>query len=145
MERVGSFVRRPPVTAASEATVLDVVKLMAAHNIGLVVVVDEGGRPVGVVSERNVVRALARCVELTERALDVGTRGDLLTARVDEDIYSVVKKMRERGVRHILVVDDAGRLVGVVSVRDLVEDRALRAIGDRVWRPAHVGGKRGGA
>ncbi len=45
--------------------------------------------------------------------------------------------MRERGVRHILVVDDAGRLV---SVRDLVEDRALRAIGDRVWRPAHVGG-----
>lgn len=78
MERVGSFVRRPPATAAPDATALDVVKLMAAHNVGLVVVVDESGRPVGVVSERDVVRALARGVELTERALDVRTRGNCL-------------------------------------------------------------------
>jgi len=134
VDRVGAFVRRPPVTAAPEATILDVVKLMAAHNIGLVVVVEEGGRPVGVVSERDVVRALARGVELTEKALNVGTRGDLLTARPDEEVYSVVKKMQKQGTRHILVVDDVGRLVGVVSIRDLVEDRALRAIGDRVWR-----------
>ena len=135
MDKVGAFVKRQPVTATAEATLLDAVKLMASHNIGLVVVVDDAGRPVGVVSERDVIRALARGAQLSEKALDVGTKGNLLVAKAEEDIYSAVKKMRERGTRHILVVDDAGRLVGVVSIRDLVEDRALKAIGDKVWWP----------
>jgi len=135
MDKVGAFIKRPPLTATQEATLLDVVKIMATHNVGLVAVVDEAGRPLGVVSERDVIRALARGVQLSAKAIEVGTRGNLLTAKAEDDIYSVIKKMRERGTRHILVVDDAGKLVGVVSIRDLVEDRALKAIGDRVWWP----------
>ena len=135
MDKVGAFIKRPPLTATQEATLLDVVKIMATHNVGLVAVVDEAGRPLGVVSERDVIRALARGVQLSAKAIEVGTRGNLLTAKAEDDIYSVVKKMRERGTRHILVVDDAGKLVGVVSIRDLVEDKALKSIGDRVWWP----------
>jgi CBS domain-containing protein len=135
MDKVGAFVKRPPLTVTQEATLHDVVKIMATHNIGLVAVVDEAGRPLGVVSERDVIRALARGVQLSAKAIEVGTRGNLLTAKAEDDIYSVIKKMRERGTRHILVVDDAGKLVGVVSIRDLVEDRALKSIGDRVWWP----------
>jgi CBS domain-containing protein len=135
MDKVGAFVKRPPLTATQEATLLDVVKIMATHNVGLVAVVDEAGRPLGVVSERDVIRALARGVQLSAKAIEVGTRGNLLTAKAEDDIYSAIKKMRERGTRHILVVDDAGKLVGVVSIRDLVEDRALKSIGDRVWWP----------
>jgi CBS domain-containing protein len=135
MDKVGAFVKRPPLTVTQEATLFEVVKIMATHNVGLVAVVDEAGRPLAVVSERDVIRALARGVQLSAKAIEVGTRGDLLTAKTDEDIYSAIKKMRERGTRHILVVDDAGKLVGVVSIRDLVEDRALRSIGDRVWWP----------
>jgi CBS domain-containing protein len=135
MDKVWAFVKRPPLTVTQEATLLDVVKIMATHNVGLVAVVDEAGRPLGVVSERDVIRALARGVQLSAKAIEVGTRGNLLTAKADDDIYSAIKKMRERGTRHILVVDDAGKLVGVVSIRDLLEDRALKAIGDRVWWP----------
>ncbi|NAZ34382.1 MAG: CBS domain-containing protein [Pyrobaculum sp.] len=135
MDKVGAFVKRPPLTATQDATLLDVVKIMATHNIGLVALVDEAGRPLGVVSERDVIRALARGVQLSAKAIEVGTRGNLLTAKADEDIYSAIKKMRERGTRHILVVDDAGKLVGVVSIRDLIEDRALKSIGDKVWWP----------
>jgi CBS domain-containing protein len=135
MDKVGAFIKRPPLTATQDATLLDVVKIMATHNIGLVAVVDEAGRPLGVVSERDVIRALARGVQLSAKAIEVGTRENLLTAKTDEDIYSAIKKMRERGTRHILVVDDAGKLVGVVSIRDLIEDRALKSIGDRVWWP----------
>jgi len=135
MDKVGAFVKRQPLSVTQEATLLDVVKIMATHNVGLVVVVDEAGRPLAVVSERDVIRALARGVQLSAKAIEVGTRGNLLTAKADDDIYSAVKKMRERGTRHILVVDDAGKLVGVVSIRDLVEDRALKSIGDRVWWP----------
>ncbi len=135
MDKVGAFIKRPPLTATQEATLFDVVKIMATHNVGLVAVVDEAGRPLGVVSERDVIRALARGVQLSAKAIEVGTRGNLLTAKAEDDIYSAIKKMRERGTRHILVVDDAGKLVGVVSIRDLVEDRALKSIGDRVWWP----------
>ncbi len=135
MDKVGAFVKRPPLTATQEATLLDVVKIMATHNVGLVAVVDEAGRPLGVVSERDVIRALARGVQLSAKAIEVGTRGNLLTAKAEDDIYSTIKKMRERGTRHILVVDDAGKLVGIVSIRDLIEDRALKSIGDRVWWP----------
>jgi CBS domain-containing protein len=135
MDKVGAFIKRQPLTVTQEATLLDVVKIIATHNVGLVAVVDEAGRPLGVVSERDVIRALARGVQLSAKAIEVGTRGNLLTAKADDDIYSAIKKMRERGTRHILVVDDAGKLVGVVSIRDLVEDRALKSIGDRVWRP----------
>jgi CBS domain-containing protein len=135
MDKVGSIVKRPPLTVTHEATLLDVVKLMATHNVGLVVVVDETWRPLGVVSERDVIRALARGVQLSTKAIEVGTRGDLLTAKAEDDIYSTIKKMREKGTRHILVVDDAGKLVGVVSIRDLIEDKALKSIGDKVWWP----------
>ena len=135
MDKVGAFIKRPPLSVTQEATLLDVVKIMATYNVGLVAVVDEAGRPLGVVSERDVIRALASGVQLSAKAIEVGTRGNLLTAKAEDDIYSVVKKMRERGTRHILVVDDAGKLVGVVSIRDLVEDRALKSIGDRVWWP----------
>ena len=135
MDKVEAFVKRPPLTVTQEATLLDVVKIMATHNVGLVAVVDEAGRPLGVVSERDVIRALARGVQLSAKAIEVGTRENLLTAKAEDDIYSTIKKMRERGTRHILVVDDASKLVGVVSIRDLVEDRALKSIGDRVWWP----------
>ncbi len=135
MDKIGTFVKRPPLTVTKDAALLDVVKIMATHNVGLVAVVDEVGRPLGVVSERDVIRALARGVQLSVKAIEVGTRGNLLTARAEDDIYSAIKKMRERGTRHILVVDDAGKLVGVVSIRDLIEDRALKSIGDRVWWP----------
>jgi CBS domain-containing protein len=135
MDKVGAFVKRPPLTVTKDAALLDVVKIMATHNIGLVAVVDETGKPLGVVSERDVIRALARGVQLSAKAIEVGTRENLLTAKAEDDIYSVIKKMRERGTRHILVVDDAGNLVGVVSIRDLIEDRALKSIGDRVWWP----------
>jgi CBS domain-containing protein len=135
MDKVGAFIKRPPLSVTQEATLLDVVKIMATHNVGLVAVVDEAGRPLGVVSERDVIRALARGVQLSAKAIEVGTRENLLTAKAEDDIYSTIKKMRERGTRHILVVDDAGKLVGVVSIRDLIEDRALKSIGDRVWWP----------
>jgi CBS domain-containing protein len=135
MDKVGAFVKHQPLTVTQEATLLDVVKIMATHNVGLVAVVDEAGRPLAVVSERDIVRALARGVQLSAKAIEVGTRGNLLTAKAEDDIYSAIKKMRERGTRHILVVDDAGKLVGVVSIRDLIEDRALKSIGDRVWWP----------
>jgi len=132
---IAEFIKRRPIIAPSTATVRDVIKIMAENNVGLVAIVDEEGRPVGVVSERDVVRALARGVSLDQEALSIGTRENLLTAKKNDDAFQVLKAMRARGVRHVLVIEESGVLAGVVSIRDLVEDRALKQLGERVWWP----------
>ncbi|MCU7786740.1 CBS domain-containing protein [Pyrobaculum sp. 3827-6] len=135
MEKIDVYIRRQPIYVTEGATVRDVVRLMASNNIGLVVVVDSGRRPVAVVSERDVIKALDRGVSMDEKAVNIGTRGPLLTAKRGDDVYKVVKAMRERGIRHVVVLNDDGTLAGVVSIRDLIEDKALKAIGEKVWWP----------
>jgi CBS domain-containing protein len=102
----------------SAASLLEVADELAAGDIGVLVV---GGpdRVVGVVSERDLVRALAaRRDPAVTRAVDVANT-DLLWCDNTATIGEVARKMKERYVRHLLVEED-GRLVGVVSARDLL-------------------------
>jgi CBS domain-containing protein len=100
--------------------VREAVTLLARRNIGALVVVDETRAPVGIMSERDVVRAAATDEAiLTRRVSDIMTR-DLVTASPDDDLLSVAHVMTERRIRHLPVVQ-AGRLVGIVSIGDVVK------------------------
>lgn len=134
MSKVGEYIKRQPVVAGPDATVEDAARLMAQHGVGAVVIVDESKKPIGIITERDLVKVVAER-RYGVRALDAGTRGDLLTASPEDDVYQVLKKMRERKVRHLIVVDKDGKVAGVISIRDLLEDKALKALGDRVWWP----------
>ncbi|MFB6490587.1 MAG: CBS domain-containing protein [Thermoproteus sp. AZ2] len=129
---IKSFIKRPPISLPPTAKLRDVVRAMAENNVGLIVIV-EGDRPVGVVSERDVIRALARGIGLDADVRAVGTFEGLVEVKLDAPVYDVVKAMRERGIRHVLVVDDEGRLKGVVSVRDMIEDRAIVEAWKHAW------------
>ncbi|MFN7106560.1 MAG: CBS domain-containing protein, partial [Pyrobaculum sp.] len=118
-----------------DATVEEAAAKMATYNIGAVVIVDTEGKPLGIITERDVLRAVAKRTLLTAKAIEVGTTRDLVIAKIDDDIYESLEKMRERKVRHLIVVDDMGKIVGVLSIRDLLEDKALKSLGDRVWWP----------
>jgi CBS domain-containing protein len=107
-------------TIAPDRRVRDAVALLARRNIGAVVVVDEHERPVGIMSERDVVRAAATDEGiLARRVADIMTR-DLVTATPDDDLLSVAHVMTERRIRHLPVVQ-TGRLVGIVSIGDVVK------------------------
>jgi CBS domain-containing protein len=120
---VGAF----PVSALSADSVLridaaadlwSVASALAAAEVGILVVGD-GDDVQGVVSERDVVRALAahrRAGETT--AADIAHR-DVVWCDVNADVADVANEMMERYVRHVLVEED-GRLVGIVSARDLL-------------------------
>jgi CBS domain-containing protein len=100
--------------------VREAVALLARRNIGALVVVDETRAPVGIMSERDVVRAAATDEAiLTRRVSDIMTR-HLVTASPDDDLLSVAHVMTERRIRHLPVVQ-AGRLVGIVSIGDVVK------------------------
>lgn len=134
-DRVKYYIKREPITVPPGTTLKEAVEIMARNNIGLVVIVDQSRRPIGVLSERDVIRALATGKSLNTPVEEVGTIGNLLTVRKDDDIYTAVKAMRSRGIRHIIVVNEDGTIAGVLSIRDIVEDRALKAIGDKIWWP----------
>ncbi len=106
------------VGVGSDVSVREVARELFECEIG-VVLVDNPGGATGLVSERDVVAAVADGGDLDERqALDVMT-ADLVTAAPDDTIAAVGALMYDAGVRHIPVAVD-GTVVGVVSIRDIL-------------------------
>ncbi|MFM2078063.1 MAG: hypothetical protein RJA49_1953, partial [Actinomycetota bacterium] len=119
MTTVATLMTAPPVTAAATEPLTDAIRRMHRHRVGSVLVM-EGTRALGIVTERDVLRATAdRGDRDTEQ-----TVADVMTAPVDTidvgtAVQSALATMRERGYRHMPVTDH-GHPVGVVSLRDLM-------------------------
>lgn len=115
------------VTVGPDATVTEVLGLLAQHRVGALVVSTDGRTVTGIVSERDIVRSLAQhghsTLELT--AADIMTL-EVVTASPAASIDDVMATMTERRFRHVPVTED-GRLVGIVSIGDVVNAR-LRAL-----------------
>lgn len=111
---------REPYSMKPSASVQDAAEFMASRNIGAVCVVDEGGKLLGVFSERDVVHR----VILQKRdpaSLQVGEVTSELRAviRCDETPHQALERMELIGTRHLPVVDGE-RWVGMLSMRDLM-------------------------
>lgn len=108
----------PVACIAADATLLEVARELTDRDVGALVVGDPGAVQ-GVVSERDVVRALAAGRDPgTTRAAEVA-HTDLVWCDTSSTVAEVAAEMMERYVRHVLV-QEGGRLVGVVSARDLL-------------------------
>ncbi|MCB0976954.1 MAG: CBS domain-containing protein [Acidimicrobiales bacterium] len=130
------------VTAAPGMSLRDVIALLDEKRIGAVVVSSDGVRLDGIVSERDVVRALARegAAALSRTAVEVMTTGELCTCTPDDTVESLMTTMTDRRVRHIPVVVD-GAISGLVSIGDVVKSRIsvleheARAMHDYISNP----------
>ena len=111
------------VTVKPEATVIEACRVFNEERIGAAPVVDADGRLLGMISERDVVRAIALhghlCLDKTVESLM--TR-DLVTARPDESIDDVMSKMTDRRCRHLPVLR-SDKMVGLISIGDVVKMR----------------------
>jgi len=118
------------VTITSEKSILDAARMMVNNNMGLLVILNPGdpAKLAGVISERDIIKALASGMDLNVKVGEVGTR-DVVTVRVKADVAEAAKAMNRNRIRHVVVLDEHEKLVGVVSMRDLVGERAtLKAI-----------------
>ncbi|AFA38745.1 putative signal-transduction protein containing cAMP-binding and CBS domains [Pyrobaculum oguniense TE7] len=121
--------RKPPITATPDARIKDVAKIMAERKIGLVVIVDKNqpDYAVGVVSERDIVKAVANNVDLNRPVKEIMT-SPVITVEGSEPVWTVARIMRQHNIRHV-VVTRGGKLYGVISIRDLVgEESVLRSL-----------------
>ena len=111
------------VTIAPADTVSEVVGTLAQYGVGALVVSNDGRGIDGIVSERDVVRALAEngLTTLELAAADIMTL-EVVTATPDMSIDDVMARMTEGRFRHMPVTED-GRLVGIISIGDVVNAR----------------------
>lgn len=136
---IGSLLKGGALVLQRNATLQETVRTMAERNVGLLPIVDDEGKPLAVISERDVIKALAAGASLDDPALAAARRGRLITVTLDVDVHEALVKMRRGGVRHLLVVDKEGRLVGVVSIRDFMRDDVLSYLGFKAWQPSDHG------
>jgi CBS domain-containing protein len=102
-----------------ETTLGEVARQMRKGDSDCVAVMSQG-RLVGIITERDLVRAIADGVDPQHVRADVVMTADPATVDADEDVAVVAVKMMRLGIRHLPVVNKAGKPVGLVSARNLV-------------------------
>ena len=110
------------ITITPDATVRELIALLAEHNVGALVVSTDGSSIDGIVSERDVVRQLHEDEEILNLTVRSIMTEDVATCTGDQRINDLMQVMTARRFRHIPVVAD-GKLAGIVSIGDVVKHR----------------------
>ncbi len=113
---VGELVKRPAVKVSPDSTIREACVIMRKEGVGSLLVESEG-KPVGFFSERDVIRSIADGVPLDEKVSAVMTQG-VVTIQADKDVSEAILLMNNEGIRHLVVVDPQGRVMGVISMRE---------------------------
>jgi CBS domain-containing protein len=108
-------------TASADLTLMDAAQVMAAKRIGAIVIVDEAGRILGIISERDIIRELAtHGAQASTRPVSAAMTRTVITCARDDTLDDLMGQMTSRRFRHLPVVED-NKLVGIVSIGDVVK------------------------
>ena len=119
MPILSDVMRSEVIEVAPEDTLGEVAERMSAVNVGAVVVKDYG-RLIGILTERDMLKAMAARVHTSEARVRQWMTEDPLTATVEMDVEEAAQIMLEHNFRHLPVLDDSGVVVGLVSLRRVV-------------------------
>lgn len=114
---------REVVIADPDTAIAEIVATLKDKGIGAVIIAGDGDIPAGILSERDIVRAMPKhgAKLMTMRASDLMTR-EVVTCTLEHTIDEVMKIMTEGRFRHLPVIE-GGKLVGVISIGDAVKRR----------------------
>lgn len=124
--RIEALVRKTPVTISSNATIRQAAEVFAREKIGLLVVAASVSpvKAEAVISERDVVRAVAKGTSLSSSLDSIATK-KLVSVKRSDRPSKAVKLMMDNGIRHLVVENDDGTLFGVLSIRDFFRENKL--------------------
>jgi CBS domain-containing protein len=119
MSDIGDLMTRDVLTVAPEDTLGEAAAKMTDRGVGAAVVSDFG-RMIGILSERDIMRAVADRIHSSEARVREWMTADPITATPDTSIEEAGRTMLEHGFRHLPVVE-GDRAVGIVSIRDIAD------------------------
>jgi CBS domain-containing protein len=118
---------RDVVTATPDMSLLEIARLLGKHKIGCIVVAEADGKVAGIVSERDIVREIARAgAEVLDEPVNAYMTKAVVSCRESDTMDRLMGEMTAHRFRHMPVVD-RGRLVGLVSIGDVVRMRIAEA------------------
>jgi signal-transduction protein with cAMP-binding, CBS, and nucleotidyltransferase domain len=119
--RVADIMSTPPITAGENAPVEEIAKIMNENNIGSVMIVDSRGVLTGIITERDLIYAIANGkIGKGLPAYMIMTENPV-TIEPGSPIDEALQKMRENNIRHLPVVNSEKKPVGMVSLRDVID------------------------
>jgi CBS domain-containing protein len=117
---VGAKASQDVITISPDATVRDLIRTLAEHNVGALIVSGDGSAVEGIVSERDVVRHLLDSDDFLDGRVAAIMTAEVATAAPDTSLDDIRAVMTERRIRHVPIVTD-GSLTGIVSIGDVVK------------------------
>jgi CBS domain-containing protein len=109
------------VTISPSQTIRQVLQVLVKYNFGALVIVDESSRPIGIISERDIVRLAASDEQCFSKLVQDVMTTELILGLQNDDIRAVANTMTEKRIRHLPVVDNDGLLIGMISIGDIVK------------------------
>ena len=138
---VAAICTRLPETISRDDTVLTAAKQMLEHEVGSLVVTDEDGLPDGIVTDRDIVlRCVAEELRAEKTSMARIMTPEVHTVHEDAAIEAALEQMADREVRRLVVVNDAGRVAGIVALDDFLEGivEAAADVGRLLRRQVHT-------
>ena len=110
------------ITISPDASVRELVALLATHNVGALIVSVDGETVDGIVSERDVVRRLHDREDVLDMLVSEIMTSTVRTCEGTESLTELMQVMTEHRIRHVPVLTD-GKLTGIISIGDVVKNR----------------------
>ena len=128
----------PVVTTGPENTIREALSTLTKNNFGALVVVNDEKHPIGIISERDIVRLAAKNENFYGlKVKDVMTQ-NVITGIPQDELRAVANIMTEKRFRHLPIVDDSGVLIGIVSIGDIVKAERNHFEGEADTLRAHI-------
>ncbi len=118
--KVSDVARKDVVSLTPNATIRDAARAMYDSGTGSVVITTAEGVVIGIFTERDLARVVAQGLEHSTQLGSVMTKNPV-TVKASDPLLKALEVMAERKIRHLPVVDDSGKLVGILTSRDIVD------------------------
>ena len=108
------------VTIQPHQSLREAARLLAEHNIGALIVASEAGKLMGIISERDIIRAAARLENALLRHVSEVMTKEVIIGLPNDDLIAVAHAMTEKRFRHLPIMEQ-GEIVGIISMKDIVK------------------------
>ncbi len=123
---VDKVLRRKGITINANTSVKDAIELMVRENIDYLIVTDDKGKVMGIVTANDILRTVRKTDSLNVSIDQCCSYNRLVSVKLSDSIYRAALLMSEYGVKYLLVVDDEGNPCGVLTSDDVIcEDRII--------------------